>query len=349
MTTPATITLEAKPYSGTREVSAYLPTYETKPRGTTLETKPYLPTFETKPYSGLGEIPDTPNLWAVHHIIGAELWGADTFPSVAAAPSLWNRAGSPTAAQQFLFILNGAIEGARSYATEVCGTNIGAGFNALYTALPAEDGFHASATVRIHIESGHAVRGPGGAGGKGACELGGGKVSQERVGGGGGGAGAQTFYFSDPGVRVGGTGGLNACNIPGGPHGATGERETGGLGNDSLILSGVSATTPGTNGVAGMDAIVLDRDVEIVNEGSIYGGGGGGGGAWTDGTGNISYPGDGGTPGTAGADATIKTGAPTIYTGGAAGKAIQKNGHDVTWLNADGTPGNPGDVLGDVS
>ena len=169
------------------------------------------------------------------------------------------------------------------------------------------------------------------------------------MGGGGGGAGFWGARLAqEPDISA--TGGINLCNIfDTSMYGDPGTRTTGGAGNNSIKLLPGTATP--TNGAAGLAAIWLRESVEIVNEGSIWAGGGGGGGADSELLANRSFPGDGGTPGVAGEDATIRSGNPTLTNGGAAGEAvIRESGATVTWLanHPDGDPGVPGDVLGSI-
>lgn len=290
------------------------------------------------------------SLWVTGYIAGQDFgWPTFSTPTTAGV-SLWAELGSPTDPQNFLIFLEGSPETDRNRAYEAIGDNLFGRVYAVLTSYDAEAGFHASARVRLHIKPGMAVRGEGGGGGKGGCVAGAGKVNKEHMGGGGGGCGARWFHLADPGVRIGGRGGLNSCDIPGGPHGSSGEREVNGLGNDAVLSGGPNVDTDGSAGDPGLTALYLNEDLEVVNEGKIYGGGGGGGGAWSNGFGNGTYPGDGGFPGEPGEASRVRAGVDqTFYAGGAAGNAVDRNGHTITWFKPDGSAGSPGDVKGPVA
>ena len=143
---------------------------------------------------------------------------------------------------------------------------------------------------------------------------------------------------------------MNLCNTSDTDlHGDPGTRTVPGSG--SLVVKIGLGTEISTDGLAGGSAIWLRESVEIINEGSIWGGGGGGAGAYTNGLISHSFPGDGGTPGQSGENAAVLAGTPILSNGGAAGEAVRKeSGVTVIWLanHPDGDPGDSGDVLGSI-
>jgi len=262
--------------------------------------------------------------------------------------SLFEVFGSPTGRGRFLYIIPEGFEIGGNFNTVLFGNP--AAFQsgrALATSKTNEPLFPTGSRLRIWVKPGAFVRGGGGRGGFGGCETDGGQ--DERMGGGGGGAGFWGARLGDE-PDISATGGLNRCNVfDTSLHGGPGTRTTGGAGSNSVTL--LPGSIAGTNGAVGTSAIWLRESAEIINEGSIYGGGGGGGGADSEALGNRSFPGDGGTPGVAGEDATIRSGNPSLTSGGAAGEAVLKDpGATVTFIanHPEGEPGDPGDVLGSI-
>lgn len=261
--------------------------------------------------------------------------------------SLYDVFGSPTKPGKFLYIIPAGFEIGGNLNSIFFGNPADGQFGrALATSKSAESLFPTGSRIRIWVRPGAFIRGPGGQGGHGGCENQ--DDQNERMGGGGGGAGFWGLRLAaEP--NIGATGGLNLCNIfDTSLYGDPGTRTAGGAGNDTFKL--IAGSAEPTDGNPGGAAIWLRESVEIINDGSIWGGGGGGGGADSEVLANRSFPGDGGTPGVAGEDAAIRSGTPTLTNGGAAGEAVLKeSGAIVTWLaNHEGDPGVPGDVLGSI-
>ncbi len=330
------------------EVDAFAPVFEVDalvPVGELLAFAPVAEVDALRPFDG--GFADPASLWVQKFIVGAQPGGFATFVRTARSPRLYADVfGSPTLAQNFIAVLSGLDR--EGQAIESGQDNLDDNTQAaLHTSTGSQ--FPAGSKVRLWIKVPGAVYGSGGVGGDGNCVKGE-KVNSERMGGGGGGAGLQVFHLSDPGDRVGGRAGLNQCSPLGGPHGEPGKREAGGLGND-LLLTPASNNRFASDGFVADDAIELQDDLGIFNEGKIYGGGGGGGGAQSDGIGNESFPGDGGGPGEVGQAATTRDGNPPLKQGGAAGLAVKKNGNTLTFLASPytDTAGPMGDVRGAIT
>ncbi len=330
------------------EMSAFAPVAEVGALAPVDEVLAFTPVSEVdalRPFNG--DFADPASLWVQKFIMGGQPGGFPTFVRTARSPRLYADVfGSPTLAQNFIAVLSGLDR--EGQAIESGQDNLDDDTQAaLHTSTGLQ--FPAGSKVRLWIKTPGAVYGSGGVGGDGNCVKGE-KVNSERMGGGGGGAGLQVFHLSDPGDRVGGRAGLNQCSPLGGPHGEPGKREAGGLGND-LLLTPASNNRFASDGFVADDAIELQDDLDIFNEGKIYGGGGGGGGAQSDGIGNESFPGDGGGPGEVGQNATTRDGNPPLKQGGAAGLAVKKNGNTLTFLAGPytDTAGPMGDVRGAIT
>ncbi len=179
--------------------------------------------------------------------------------------------------------------------------------------------WHPDAAIKIVIASGFSIVGSGGQGGMGGEDW---EGTVSRGGGGGGGAPYGLGGFSFEGT------------LPGDP----GTQTLGGVGGIGLNGAyGGTEDVDHTDGDRGYSAIDLQHDVTIENYGSVIGGAGGGGGGGQNrrigGTGGslASGIGDDGEayPGESGA-------------GGIRGKAIELNGHSITWVEM-------GSITGDVS
>ena len=184
----------------------------------------------------------------------------------------------------------------------------------LSSTLTTGQGWHPDSLITVDlISAGSLVIGNGGAGGSGGGNIGTGELG----GGGGGGISFGIGGLSDDGLHNGIDGSLLVVG-------------SGSAGN----ASGATATHSARAGTDGGNAIELHHDITVINKGAIIGGGGGGGGGGAD-------IGTGGNGGSGGASGMAGTGT-SPGSGGAPGKAVELNGHSVSW--------NPmGTILGDVS
>lgn len=156
--------------------------------------------------------------------------------------------------------------------------------------------------------NGDFIAGGGGGGGAGTSILAGSQTSGTGGGGGGGGMG----FGSNSG---GGFGGFVTCSDANqGQSGSTGTAFVGGKGGDN----GATPLFPGV-GEGGAQVTTWGTPGNDGGSGAFGGGGGSGGGIGAAG-------GDGGTATSSGYTCTHPGG-----TGGAGGKAIELNGHTVTW------------------
>ena len=259
--------------------------------------------------------------------------------------SLFGVFGKPTEPGKFLYIIPSGFEiGGNQNLFPFDDSQFG---RALATSKSTESLFPTGSRIRVWVKPDAFIRGSGGGGGGGGCLD---SSADDEMGGGGGGAGFMGRRLSDE-PTIGGQSGVNLCNIFNTDlYGAPGSRTSGGAGQTLIQNVGVS-TTDGSNGNPATAAVWLRESIEILNEGSIWGGGGGGGGADSTSLGNRSIPGDGGAPGDDGDDATILSGFPPLRVGGALGEGvIQESGATVTWISnhPEGDPGSPNDVLGGI-
>ena len=259
--------------------------------------------------------------------------------------SLFDVFGSPTEPGKFLYIIPSGFEiGGNDNSVPYSDNQFA---RALATSKSFEPLFPTGSRIRVWVKPGAFIRGGGGQGGFGGCENLDGQ--DEKAGGGGGGAGfTGRRIVNDP--FLGGGPGINGCAIfDSALYGGPGIRTAGGLGNTTIKFTGGSFEP--TSGDAGTAAVWLRESIEILNEGSIWGGGGGGGGGNSSVLGNRAVGGDGGDPGEDGEDGQIISGSPAIGLGGALGEGvIQESGATVTWISnhPEGAPGSPNDVLGGI-